>query len=536
MGKFDTPCGRPPLPPSKDKKVQEKREKARVPDAERKPVCGRKQLPPSDDPKVEARRQKARANALKKREAVKQDKAGGFINENIRMKIARKRMNDAKPSAPAPAPPPVPANPFTGLSSFNKNRINKGKEKKKGIVLKPRPTKPPAPAPAPVSPAPVSPSPGTGAPLPRSSSSRPPPVSQLPFSNSAVITNFIQNKITLDKYSLQNRIDTYGSIVRSLDQLKEDDCLEKDKITKGFKIRDIVKLEKQIGTKSKNGAIYLTSLTNKAGEYPIASKVMEADTGNVKETDLMKDATKYVLSGTTRHFPMLYKDTTCVDDKVRIKKSTRLVNYNELFSGDLKTLVEDRDVLADEELMFNLYFQSQLSVASFHNLLDNVHMDCHWGNFLYHTNNESGYYHYKMEDGAGAGAGAGFDFYLKSCPYNLVIYDYGLAITSSRVAQVPKLVQKAIHQDYERISSAFNSKTYGWGLYKDLPSRRFDDLINKLRGDMSNYWYQNLGTKQFEKTYAREMVRIFIKYAPTGVILETAPANIINKTPFKLYK
>lgn len=484
MGKFDTPCGRPPLPPSKDKKLQEKREKARVPDAERKPVCGRKQLPPSDDPKIEARRQKARANALKKREAVKQDKAGGFINENIRMKIARKRMNDAKP-------------------------------------------------PAPVTPAPVLP------PLPRSSSSRPPPASQLPFSNSAVITNFIQNKVTLDKYRLQNRIDTYGSIVRSLDQLKEDDCLEKDKITKGFKIRDIVKLEKQIGSKSKNGAIYLTSLTNKAGEYPIASKVMEADRGNVRETDLMKDATKYVLSATTKHFPMLYKDTTCADDKIRIKKSTRLVNYNELFSGDLKTLVEDRDVLADEELMFNLYFQSQLSVASFHNLLDNVHMDCHWGNFLYHTNNESGYYHYKMEDGAGAGAGAGFDFYLKSCPYNLIIYDYGLATTISRMAQVPKLVQKTIHQDYDRISYAFNSKTYGWGLYKDLPSRRFDDLINKLRGDMSNYWFQNLGTQQFNKTYAREMVRIFIKYAPANTILETAPAppsNVINKTPFKLYK
>lgn len=510
MGKFDAPCGRPTLPPSKDKKVQEKREKARVPEGEKKEKCGRKQLPPSSDPKVEARRQKARENALKKREVVKQGKAGAMINENIKMKIARKRMNDAKPApAPTPVPVPVPANPFTGLSSLNKNRIKKGKEKKKGIVLKPKLV-------APVSPA--------GAPVPPSASPKPPPASQLPFSNSAVITNFIQNKITLDKYSLQNRIDTYGSIVKSLDQLKDDDCLEKDK--QGFKIKDIVKLEKKIGTKSRFGAIYLTSLTNNVGEYPIASKVMEDIEENIKETSLMKEATRYVLAGQTRHLPILYKDTLCLDNKIRSK--IRLVNYNELFTGDLKTLVEDRDVLADEELMFNLYFQSQLAIASFHNILDNVHQDCHWGNFLYHTNNETGYYHYKMADG--------FDFYLKSCPYNLVIYDYGLSTTLERLSQVDTKLQQRVHQDYERVSSSFNSKNIGWGKYKDLPSRQFDILTNEIRGKMSNYWWLNLKTPQFEKLYAREMVKIFIKYAPANTILENPPSNIINKTPFKLFK
>ena len=528
MGLFDIPCGRPPLPPSKDKKVQEKREKARVPPAERKAVCGRKQLPPSNDPKVEARRVKARENALKKREAVKKDKAGDMINQNIRAKIAKKRMAKAKEDAnlPAPAPPPIPANPFSGLSSLNKNRINKGKQPRKGIVLKPRPV-PPAPVPAPPVPVPPSPAPPVpaSAPAPSPSSSKP-SASQLPFSNSPVITQFIQNKVTLDKYSLQNRIDTYKSIVESLDELKDDDCLEKDKTTKGFKIRDIVKLETQIGAKSVYGAIYLTSLTNKGGEYPIASKVMEDSESNLRETHLMNQATNSILANKTRHFPINYKVSLCMDNKINKKK--RLVNYNELFTGDLKTLVKDRSVLADEELMYNLYFQSQLAVASFQGLLKNVHQDCHWGNFLYHTNNESGYYHYKME-GVGVG-GNDLDFYLKSCPYNLVIYDYGLAIPTS---SIKKEVSRKVYLDYDRISSSFNSKNSGWGLYKDLPSKRFDDLVNKLRNDLDNYWYQNMKTPQFDKLFDSEMVRIFIKYAPHGLILESAPTNIINKSPFR---
>jgi hypothetical protein len=518
MGLFDIPCGRPPLPPSKDKKVQEKREKARVPPAERKAVCGRKQLPPSADPKVEARRVKARENALKKREAVKQDKAGDMINQNIRAKIAKKRMAKAKEDANQPAP----ANQFSGLSSLNKNRINKGKQPRKGIVLKPRPA-PAPPAPAPPAPAPSSSSIKLAPPSPSSSK---PSASQLPFSNSPVITQFIQNKVTLDKYSLQNRIDTYKSIVESLNELKDDDCLEKDKTTKGFKIKDIVKLETQIGTKSVYGAIYLTSLMNKGGEYPIASKVMEDSESNLRETHLMNQATISILANKTRHFPINYKVSLCIDNKINKKK--RLVNYNELFTGDLKTLVEDRSVLADEELMYNLYFQSQLAVASFQGLLQNVHQDCHWGNFLYHTNNESGYYHYKME-GAGVG-GIDLDFYLKSCPYNLVIYDYGLA---RPISLIKKEVSRKIYLDYDKISSAFNSKNSGWGLYKDLPSKRFDDLVNKLRSDIFNYWYQNMKTPQFDKLFTSEMVRIFIKNAPAGLILENAPTNIINKTPFR---
>jgi predicted unusual protein kinase regulating ubiquinone biosynthesis (AarF/ABC1/UbiB family) len=176
--------------------------------------------------------------------------------------------------------------------------------------------------------------------------------------------------------------------------------------------------------------------------------------------------------------------------------------------------------------MYNLYFQSQLAVASFQGLLKHVHTDCHWGNFLYHTNNESGYYHYELE---GAN-GFDFNFYLKSCPYNLVIYDYGLA---NPISSIQKEVARAIYNDYDRISSAFNSKKVGWGLYKNLPSKQFDDKTNQLRSEMFDYVYQNMKTPQFDKLFIREMVRIFIKYAPPGLILENAPTNIINKSPFR---
>lgn len=93
-------CGRPPLPKSADPKVQARREKDRVPDAERKAKCGRKPLPPSDDPKVQARREKARANAQKKREGVKQTKAGEVIAGAVKRKLTT---DDSKAKATAKA-------------------------------------------------------------------------------------------------------------------------------------------------------------------------------------------------------------------------------------------------------------------------------------------------------------------------------------------------------------------------------------------------------------------------------------------------
>ena len=62
--------------------------------------CGRPPLPPSNDPKVQAKREKARANAQKKREGVKQTKAVSTIAGAIKRKLTT---DDSKTKATAKA-------------------------------------------------------------------------------------------------------------------------------------------------------------------------------------------------------------------------------------------------------------------------------------------------------------------------------------------------------------------------------------------------------------------------------------------------
>lgn len=458
---FNPVCGRPVLPPSKDPEIQKRREKERVPDAERKAKCGRKPLPPSDDPKIQARREKARANAEKKREGVKQVKASGMINQAIKMKIARKAVIDARPS-PASSVKPSPA--------------------------------------------------------------------KTPFDKADIIKRFLKNKLILNKYTLQNRINRYNVVSKALEALKPDDCL--DKKAEGFTIRNIVNLEKQIGTKSKYGAIYLTSLPNVLGTFPIASKVMRDTPENLFETDLMKQITNdIVLKGHSKHFTIMYNSTLCT--KSRVGLTRRLVDYNELCNGDLKTLIENRDLLSNEEDLFNIFLQVFISVGTFHNSVGYYHRDAHYGNFLYQLNNETGYYHYK--------SGA-TDFYLKSCPYNMTIYDFGFSkkIKNSSDNIKNHKINKLIFEDYARIINAFLSKNLGWGKYKDLPSKSFDVKVLKINSHMSDLIYKALHSvgfiaenpESFKQTFFSDILEFFKTLTPAGMILDNRPPNVINTQPF----
>ena len=446
---FNPVCGRPVLPKSADADVQKRREAQRVPETEKKAKCGRKPLPPSTDPKVQARREKARANAEKKREGVKQIKASGMINQAIKMKIARKNLNDAKPKP-----------------------------------------------------------------------------SQTPFDKVKIIAKFLKDKLVLNKNTLQNRINRYNIITKALSELTKEDCLEKKGT--GFTIRNIVNLEKKIGTKSKFGAIYLTSLRNVLGSFPIASKVMPDTTDNLLETLLMKRITDtIILTGKSKHFTIMYKYSSCKDANVNVKK--RLVDYNELCNGDLKTLMLDKDILSDEEHMYNLLLQAFISIATFHNVVGYVHTDCHYGNFLYQLNNETGYYHYK--------AGT-VDFYLKSCPHNLLIYDFGM---SKQVQKDFKYV-RYINDDYERIINAFMSKNNGWGTYRDLPTLDFDNKIINIKKIMNDIVYVTLSTftnretpASFRQSYFIKLFDIFKQTTPTGMIVTNRPTNVINTQPFIIF-
>jgi serine/threonine protein kinase len=90
--------------------------------------------------------------------------------------------------------------------------------------------------------------------------------------------------------------------------------------------------------------------------------------------------------------------------KYKLDIDKRLLNREELNSEDFQ----------------NILIQSFLSVGSFHNLTGYIHRDCKYENFLYQNNNAipNGYYKYTLNDK---------NYYLKSCKYNVMIYDFGLS-------------------------------------------------------------------------------------------------------------
>jgi hypothetical protein len=122
--------------------------------------------------------------------------------------------------------------------------------------------------------------------------------------------------------------------------------------------------------------------------------------------------TDILLKSLSRHFLMIYGGCVC---SKRIAKKLKLISINELADGDIKTLINIPEDVGNTELMFNLFIQTFISIATFHNLVGYVHRDTHYGNFLYQTNSEKGYYHYVFQ---------GTSYYLKASKYNIIIYDY----------------------------------------------------------------------------------------------------------------
>ena len=334
------------------------------------------------------------------------------------------------------------------------------------------------------------------------------------------IQNFLKDKLIINKYKLLNRINRYYLLRKKLSLLRTDDCLEKKVFNgvNGFTIRNIINLEKKIGSKSKYGAIYLTSIPNLLGVHPIASKVMMYDEDNKLEIRLMTKITRDILlNKLSKHFLMIYGHCLCAK---RIAAKLRLVSINELADGDIKMLTNKREVLQDTELIFNLIFQIFISIATFQIKVNCVHRDAHYGNFLYQENNEKGYYHYIFN---------GKDYYLKSCKYNIMIFDYGFAMDISKVKTVD------IAEDYLRIIHAFiNKKSGGWINIPKLPEERTNRTIIEITNKLSNLSLEPYSYPVQKTLFADIIEDIFLKYTPRGMFITQRPPNVINTTPFSI--
>lgn len=357
------------------------------------------------------------------------------------------------------------------------------------------------------------------------------------YTNSQILQTSYSKKLQDTKHILTNRIKNYYMLRIKLALIKEDDCLENktfDNGAIGYTIKNIINLEKKIGSKSRYGSIYLTSVSSIANSFPIATKLMIYNPNNLYEVQIMKKITNnIILKGLSRHFLLIYGSSVC---SKRIAKKLKLISINEVADGDLKMLINMSDVVGNSELMFNLFIQTYISIATFHNLVKYVHRDTHYGNFLYQTNTEKGYYHYTFN---------GKDYYLKSCKYNLMIYDYGFArkidIINNDVETIVKKKEE-IYEDYKKILYSFITKKYkGWIKLRNILDINiislmiyFSNLLDKYIENELIYNVEHISSQFASLLFTYIIENMFLKYAPNDMFITQRPPNVINKIPFRI--
>jgi len=335
------------------------------------------------------------------------------------------------------------------------------------------------------------------------------------------IAKFLKNKLIDNKYTLDNRIAFYNYLNKILAGINTEDCLE-DKFflsKKGYTIKNILNLVKIIGTESCYGVIYLSSIVNSFGGFTIASKVMPKSNDNIKEIMIMETITEnIILKNRSKHFVMMYKYAIC--NKNPYNDKNRIVCINELAHGDIDMLMAKKEILNDDETIINLLFQTFISIGTFQNWIGYVHRDTHGGNFLYQKNKEIGYYKYLF---------SGKTYYLKSCEYNVMIYDFGLSRKIKDYDYDELIDNKYIPLDYVRICHIYMNKIFGWGKFKNLPSVYVNKIANIFKRELVNINYTN------QKDFFKNIIeKLFIPYSPKGMWLTVLPSNVINKNAFDI--
>ncbi len=354
------------------------------------------------------------------------------------------------------------------------------------------------------------------------------------------------------KYNLDKRIFYYKHITNKLKDINNKQCLKeyainsnKNEDVRGYNIDDTVFLTKKFGSISKYGYIYIASIKNEVGKYPIASKIMINNKVNLFEAQInLKITDKVIKNMISRHFILTYKVITCdrisnknLPDIVLNKKYYVLLN--ELARGDLKQLCNNKMFLKNNTLLYNVFIQIILSISTFHHL-GFIHGDCHWGNFLYHINYnvaKNSYYHYNIY---------GKNYYLKSCEYTMYIYDFGFA------EKIKSTKKSLIDADYRRLINAFRNKKIeprSWiSVDNNLPSdevgeyvKIFKKAINsnsrvsRSSGSDSNIYENN---SIYLENLTIDIIMPILLKAPDKTFVSKLPANatVINKKPYYINK
>jgi len=207
---------------------------------------------------------------------------------------------------------------------------------------------------------------------------------------------------------LDQRIYIMGIVKQYLEKNAYDnECvIERDG---GLYIKDLQLIIKDLGKYVDNKKNILT--TNIDGNNVVIKLIERSDE---LEINIMVAIRDHIISkNISKHFLIIYFNSLCNDSTILYP----LIIYNESVENSLNQILYNLN--DDDDTFHNLLIQSLLSIGSYHNLTGYVHMDTHMGNFLYAENSEhnpEGYYQYSFGDET---------YYLKSCGYNVMIYDFG---------------------------------------------------------------------------------------------------------------
>lgn len=262
-----------------------------------------------------------------------------------------------------------------------------------------------------------------------------------PNTSSSIISRFLRKSLVKKYYDLDARIKYFTYVKKFLNLLEIKKCLELVSIRlysgksftdiDAYKIADNIFLTKKIGSDSIYGVVYKTAVKQTFGNTPIAAKVLPATKMHQKELQINKMVSDIVYKHLSRHFVLSYMHFECIKRhkgrKISIPKEGQgisditehsyFVVLNERVDGDLKSLFQ-ADVLQDRNTINNILCQCFLAIATLHKL-GYFHLDCHWGNFLYHkTNKRDGYYYYVIDRKT---------LFIEDCGYTIMLTDFDKA-------------------------------------------------------------------------------------------------------------
>jgi len=327
-------------------------------------------------------------------------------------------------------------------------------------------------------------------------------------------------KMPFTKSSLtyfSERIDIYKFYLEFLDNQHIRQCLNILSKNKYSICNNKIILEKQIGSKSAYGTVFL-SKTNKKNPYYLAIKIIPADKESLNEIKILKLSTKYTINKYTPHFPIMFNSFKCdlkninnfLPKNINNKQYTLILN--ELAGGDLKMFMKDINNIKNNNLLLNTIVQIYFSIFTFHKKIKYNHTDCHDGNFLFHRVPQGGYIKYSI---------FGEIYYMKNLGYIWVIWDFGLSSN--------KYLGYKNFLDYLQIIHAFiNKKNDGW-IVDNLEFNK--DFTNLILDIYYNIKYKiNYDTKHQDE----KILNLIVK--KTGVLLKKIPYNslIYNDKPFLL--